>query len=164
MDHSIILGNMVLSMREFQKKNNTKNQCATNVQYLYDIIRQNFKSSNVKSKAVFVFSSDIEANSMTFSGGHLVVLLEDGTVIDPSYDVFCLKDKLYFDNMKDFLDIFTNKNDLKMRIDLKKLLCEHIAFTKIAERMNNGDVVRSNKHYNEQADYIEKLYSTCLRL
>jgi hypothetical protein len=35
----IIISNIVLSMRDFQKENNIKKQCVTNTQYLYDTIK-----------------------------------------------------------------------------------------------------------------------------
>jgi hypothetical protein len=38
MELSINISNIILSMREFQKKNCIKEQCVTNVQYLYDCI------------------------------------------------------------------------------------------------------------------------------
>ena len=160
MELSILIANIILSMREFQKENNIRKQCVTNCQYLYDIIKMNSSSSNVKTKAVLVFSADDEADACTFVGGHLVVVLSDETVIEPSYDIFCLKNKSYFDNIKDFIDIFADKVELKTRIDVKKIVSEHICFMKLAEQINNGEhLITEDKFYNEQADYIEKLYS-----
>jgi hypothetical protein len=158
MDRDLFVANIILSMREFQKENNIRKQCLTNSQYLYDIIKMN-SSSNVKTKAVLVFSADDVADVCTFVGGHLVVVLDDETVIDPSYDIFCLKNKSYFDNIKDFMDIFADKVELKTRVDVKKIVSEHISFMKFAEQINNGEhVITENKFYNEQADYIEKVY------
>ena len=116
MEISILISNIVLSMREFQKQNNIKKQCITNTQYLYDNITMN--SVNVKAKPVFVFSHDDEEGTATFVGGHLLVILDDGTMIEPSYDIFCLKNKSYFDNIKDLMDVFDNKDDLKSKIDM----------------------------------------------
>ena len=159
MERSILVANIILSMREFQKENNIRKQCLTNSQYLYDIIKMNFSSSNVKTKAVLVFSGDDEANVGTIVGGHLVVILGDETVIEPSYDIFCLKNKSYFDNIKDFMDAFVDKVELKNRLDVKKIVSEHISFMKFAEQINNGEhVITEDKFYNEQADYIEKVY------
>jgi hypothetical protein len=160
MERSILISNIILSMREFQKKNNIKNKCAANTQYLYDTIIMN-SGSNVKAKAVFVVSIDDETDTTILVGGHLVVILGDETMIDPSYDIFCLKNKSYFDNIKDLIDMFDNKDKdkLKTKIDIKKLVCDHIEFMKIAERMNNGQHIITEKFYNEQADYIKKLYS-----
>ena len=159
MEHTILIANIILSMREYQKENNIKKQCVTNAQFLYDTIKVN-SISNVKTKAVFVYSDNNEEDTAIIVGGHLVVELDDETIIDPSYEIFCLKNKSYFDNIKDLVNIFDNKVELKTKIDIKKLICEHIHFMKISEQMNNGELIITDKeHYNKQADYIEKLYS-----
>lgn len=159
----MILGNIILSMREFQEKNGITKQCITNAQYLYDIIKMN-TSNDVKVNAVIVVSVDEETNTYVIVGGHLVVVGDDDekTIIDPSYETFCLKNKLYFDNIRDMLDIFDNKSKEKLntKIDLKKVLQEHIKFMKFAEQINRGEcIITEKKFYNDQADYIDKLYS-----
>ena len=146
-------------MREYQKENNITKQCITNSQYLYDIIKMN-SSNNVKTKAVFVFSDKNEEDACIFISGHLVVVLDDDTMIDPSYDIFCLKNTSYFDNIKDLMNIFDDKVLVKTKFDIKKIIRDHIHFMKIAEQINNGDcVITEKEHYNRQADYIEKIYS-----
>ena len=157
MNKSIWISNIILSMREFQEKNCIKGQCITNVQYLYDCFKQN-SNNNVKAKAVIAFSNDYDKKISTFVEGHLVVILDDEIIIDPSYDIFCLKDKRYFDNIKDLIDIFDDKDGLKKKIDMKKMIPQHITFRKIAEQINNDEfIITDNKFYYEQADYIEKL-------
>ena len=159
MERSILIANIILSMREYQKENNIKKQCVTNSQYLYDTIKIN-SNNNVKTKAVFVFSNNNEEDTAIFVGGHIVVVLDDETIIEPSYDIFCLKNKSYFDNIKDLVNMFDDKVGLKSKIDIKKLVCDHIQFMKISEQINNGELIITEKeHYNKQADYIEKLYS-----
>ena len=158
---SMKIGNVILSMREFQKENNIKRECVVNTQYLRDIIKMN-SSSNVKVKAVLVFAHYIDENGISTSksiGGHLVVQIDDDkTVFDPSYDVFCLENKSYFDNIKDFMDLIMDMYGNKNFIDIKKVLSDHIQFIKIANRINNGAHGGDKKFYNNQADYIEKLY------
>ena len=148
-------------MREFQKKNCITKQCVTNTQFLYDCIKMNTRSSNVKVKAVLGFSNDDATSTGVFVGGHLVLILDDNeTVIDPSYDIFRLKNISYYDNVKDLIDIFKDKTELKKRFDLKTLFSEHIQFMKLAEQINNGEFIITDKQfYDNQADYIEKLYS-----
>jgi hypothetical protein len=159
MEYSILIANIILSMREYQKENNIKNQCVTNAQYLYDIIKTN-SNSNVKTKAVFVFSHNNEEDTNIFVSGHLIVILNDETIIEPSYDIFCLKNISYFDNIKDLVNIFDDKVKLKSKIDIKKLICDHIHFMKLSDQINNGELIITEKnHYNKQADYIEKIYS-----
>ena len=157
----ILISNVVLSMREFQKNNGIKKQCVTNTQYLYDTIKMN-SINNVKAKAVFVLSCDNDTDTSVFVGGHLVVKLDDETIIDPSYDIFCLKNKSYFDNIKDLMDMFNDNDKVKLKsdVDIKKLICDHIHFIKLAEQINNGQhTITEKKFYDNQADYIEKIYS-----
>lgn len=160
MDPTILLANIILSMREYQEKECIKNKCVTNSQYLYNFIKKISSSTNVTVKAVIVLSHDKELDTTTCVGGHLVVILDDNTeeetIIDASYDVFSLKNKLYFDNIKDFMHIL-KKEDKYL---FKKSICDFIEFIKIADKINNGELLNSDKQfYNNQRDYIEKLYN-----
>ena len=159
MNTTIWMSNIILSMREFQEKNRIKKQCITNAQYLYDCIKQN-SNNNVKAKAVIAFSNNDETDTATFVAGHLVVVIDDDLIVDPSYDTFCLKNISYFDNIKDFIDSFDDKDILKTKIDIKKIIYQHIKFTKYAEQINNDEfLITDKKFYHDQADYIEKLHS-----
>jgi len=161
METCILFANIILSMRKYQKKNNIKKQCVTNSQYLYDIIKMNSNSnSNVKTKSVIACSVNYEENTTTVVSGHIVVVLDDETTIEPSYDIFSLENVSYFENIKDFIDSFEDKNVLKTNFDIKKLLNDHIKFKKISEQINKGELIITDKeHYDKQADYIEKMYS-----
>jgi len=158
MEHSLI-SNIVVSMRKYQKENNVKKQCVTNAQYLYDTMKINL-NNNVKTKAVFVFSDNNQEDTAIFVSGHIIVTIDNKTIIEPSYDIYCLENTSYFDNIKDLVSIFDDKIELKSKIDIKKLIYDHIHFIKISEQINNGEfIITDKKHYNKQADYIEKLYS-----
>ncbi len=154
------IAKIIRSMREFQEKNGIKKQCVTNVQYLYDCIKINHSSANVKVKALMVISTDNDAETCTCVSGHLaIILVDDETLIEPSYDVFSLKNKSYFDNIKDLMDSFDDKDSLKKKFDIKKIVLDHIYFMKLAEQINNGELtIADKKFYNDQADYIENLY------
>jgi hypothetical protein len=152
---TILISNTVLSMREFQKKNCIKNQCVTNCQYLYDIIKKNF-TNNAIVKPVLVISYDTEIDTHTCIGGHLVIDLDgdNETIIDPSYDIFSSKNKSYFYKIKDFMDSFNHDDKSKF----KKCISDFIHFTKIAQEINNGEFrISDKKFYNDQSDYIENI-------
>jgi hypothetical protein len=170
MEFSILIANIILSMREFQEKNGIKNQCVVNAKYLYDCIKMNSNNANIKVKAVLATAMDEANDTTTFVGGHLILDLldEDDEThidIDPSYDIFSLKNISYFNNIKDLMDVFNNndKNKIKTTIDLKQILSNHIYFMKVADQINNGKFIfldkKFIKFYNDQADYIENLYS-----
>jgi len=158
MELSIFISNIILSMREFQEKNGIKKQCVTNTQYLYDCIKMNFNNANVKAKALLVASLDIESGTFVITAGHLVVILDDEIIIDASHDVFSLKNKTYFHNVNDLISNFHHKDKLRTNFDIKELIHNHLHFMKLAEQINNGACIKSNKKfYNDQADYIDKL-------
>jgi hypothetical protein len=162
MEQTHLLLNIINSMRKFQEVNLIKKQCITNSQYLYDIIISNryFTRDEIRVKAVIVVSSDEELDTFTFVGGHLVLVFDDGSIIDPSYDIFSLKNRSYFDNIKDVMDSFKNEDKELLKTNFKKGFVDHIHFMKIAEQINSGECLITEKQfYNDQADYIEKLYA-----
>jgi hypothetical protein len=146
----IILANIVLLMREYQKKHNIKRQCVTNCQYLYDTFKANYPLSDVKVKAVIGILSN-EDETIIYEG-HVVVEVEE-VIFEPSYEVYSIRNIEYFDNIKQFKNVFAfrNKNDMKDTIK------EFINFTKIADTINNGELTITDKeHYDNQADYVEE--------
>ena len=160
MEQNIING-VINSMIEFQKQNNIKEQCITNSQYLYDVIKKTFPHANVKAKAVCVISDDeriFEHNKRqiraekTVIGGHVVLFYND-VMIDSSYEISCLKAKSYFDNIKELM------NNTKMNDDTKKFtISNHLKCMKFAEEINNGKlVITSKEYYNNLADYMDNI-------
>ena len=58
------------------------------------------------------------------------------------------------------MDAFDDKEMLNAKIDMKETVRQHINFMKYADEINRGEcLVTEKKFYNDQADYIEKLYS-----
>jgi hypothetical protein len=147
--------NIIDSMREFQKINNIKSQCITNTQYFYDTLKNN-TSVNAKAKAVFAVSNDEETDTWLVIN-HMVITIDE-TVLEPSYEVYSLKNVKYYDSINHFLSLFQNPNE--QITNLKEYLTKFIKFVKMAERINNDEFIITDKEfYNKQADYIENLYS-----
>ena len=145
------IGELVQQMRKYQEKYKTKKQCLANTQYLYDVIRMN-TNIDVKAKAVMVYSYDKDANETKIIIGHMVVCIGEETIIDPSYEVYNLKNVKYFDNIKTFV----NSYNIKTSYDVKKIIEEHVTFRGLAERMNKDEIIIANrKYYDKIADYIE---------
>ena len=161
----LFFGNIIMSMREFQKNNNIKNQCLTNAQYLYDALTENKVKNDVKVQACFVISLD---RDVYIVGGHVVVML-DNVVLDPSFDVHSLNNKTYFENVNDFMKALNklktdgvNINELKTDgiVGVKGVVSHHVQFVKYAEQMNRGvQVITERTFYDDQADHIERLYN-----
>ena len=146
----IILGNIVLLMREYQKKHNIKKQCVTNCQYLYDTLKANYPLNNIKVKAVLGISSN-DDRTIIYEG-HVVVDVDEKFILEPSYEVYSTDNIEYFDNIKQFMNKYKIPNK-----HMKHLIKDFIDFTKIADTINNGGLhITDNEYYNNQADYVEE--------
>jgi hypothetical protein len=157
MDRSKLLGHIIVAMREYQKQNNIEKQCITNVQFVFDMIKKIKLIGDVKAQAAIIVS----LGETRMIAGHLTIILEDGSIVEPSYDMFSLKDAMYFSNIKDFLLQVTNKEDKDAKLKMKEILNMHLIFVEIAEQMNNGKFVIGDDEsfYIKQMDHIEKLFS-----
>lgn len=146
------------AMRDFQKVRAIKGQAITNVQYLYDTAR--YAKLAPKARATIVLSmTDDPEGSPKLIAHHIVIEFNDGMIVDPSYDVASLKNKTYFSNVKDLINSFDDKTELDRQCNLKHRLREHIIMTRVAEQINNGQAIVSDKQfYNEQANYIDRLF------
>lgn len=143
-------------MRQYQKENGIEKNCATNVQLLYDMIETN-QFCKAKVKAVLVFSED---KNDIVATSYLVIELYDGTVIDPSYDTYSLKNAKHFDNFKDFMDIINGKPEIKDKIDINKIISLHVDYVKISEQLSkNGYVTNLAEYYDDQLDYVANRYA-----
>ena len=146
---------IVLLMRYYQKKNNIKGQCVTNSQYLYDNIKQNYPEKKIIAKPVIVIcNNDIENYSASII--HMVIYDEETkTIYEPSYELDILPNTYYFDSihsLKKSVDNITKE-------DMLYVIPRFLNFITLAESINNGDLVITNKEfYDKQADFIEKTY------
>ena len=149
------------TMREYQKENNIKGNCMTNCLYLSDIIKNIVKNNGldicVKTIPVYVLSTNSEEATGMFVGGHVIISIDDDTFIEPSYEVYCLKNREYFTNINDLVNRFDDKVKLSQRFDFKTLISQHIEFIEIANKINNGEfMINDMEYYNKQGDYVEK--------
>lgn len=156
MNNESYVQNIIVSMRKYQEENNIEKHCVTNAQYLYDIFKIN-TSINVKTRPVIIFSTNSEKDITTIVDAHLVIHMGNYDIVDPSYDVFCLENKTYFGNIKDFIKVFKDQIEIGY---LKEIIGNFTHIAKLSSKINNGELTISDKdYYNSQADYIDKLYS-----
>ena len=147
---AIMLGNMVLLMREYQKKHKIKKQCVTNCQYFYDNFKANCPLNTIKVKAVIGVS--LNSDRTIIYEGHVVVEVDEKFILEPSYEVYSTDNIEYFDNIKQFMNKYKIPNK-----HMKHLIKDFIDFTKIADTINNGGLhITDNEYYNNQADYVEE--------
>ncbi len=152
--------NTILLMRDYQKNNNIKGQCVTNSQYLYDFIKQNYPEKKVIAKPVIVICNN-DTENYSASIIHMVVYDEETkTIYEPSHELDSLPNTYYFDSIHSLKKSVHNLPKKNMLYVIPQFL----KFIKLAERINNGDLVITNKEfYDKQADFIEKLLSPILQ-
>jgi len=155
MRNKIVCNELVRLMREFQETNNITSQCVTNCTYFSDHVKCN-GIGNAKVKQVVAVGQDDNGNSKIVMG-HLVVVLDDVEIIDPSNDVYSMKCLHYFDNAKDLMFYIQPANLPKDTIG--GILQHIISFKKLAERINHGDfLICDRHHYLSQADFVESCF------
>lgn len=143
-------------MWAYQCKNDIKSCCIDNTQIALDTIRTNTKL-RVKVVAVIVLehTNFIDTFTCKINTGHLVLLINDKKIYDPSWEVASYKDSKYFMNYKEYLDYMADFTDKEYN---KSVLKQHLTFTDIAQRMNDDEFITYDRtHYDKQMDYIESV-------
>jgi len=144
------IDSIVNDMYDYQKENNIKAECLTNSQTLLDILR-NSGISNVKSMAcIFVGDEGVEKKIIM---KHMVLVLDNGTVIDPSYEVSSLENKRYYGTYDAY------KKEGYPSFD-KDGIHQFIHFIDVSNKMNQGEFCRGENldYYNKQIAYIMNHY------
>ena len=156
---SILLYKVIKTMLKFQELSNIKGECITNTMTLYDLINTNYKTFGIKAKAkaVLLISTDKDEDEtiINLCYGHLVIELDDGSIIDPSHETNSKKNKEYYDNIKDLLSGESKK--FYNNFDMKYIISEFIEFKKKADIINSGEFKTgpNTDFYNDQWDLIE---------
>ena len=158
-------------MFEYQKKNNIKGCCITNVQYLRDIIINNMEAiSKAKVKvlpAICISRPARDEFKIVYS--HLCIEWND-TIIEPSYEIHILGKEYetgYYHTINEFMACPFTSNGAKLNTTNFKLSREQInkfiRFVKNANNMNNNELIVDEDYYNKQADYVENKMSSILK-
>lgn len=131
-------------MCAYQKEHDIKGRCLDNVTILYDIIKSSFKSLNPIFKNVVVYY--IVNNTSYICEGHIVIQLDNGCLIDPSYEIAKHKDSSYLDNFETFREMVKCNDAVKPLMN--RIEKEFNRFKGYAKKMNNGDFVVSSDTYH----------------
>ena len=136
-----LLTNVADYMREFQRLYSIERQCITNCQYYYSMVKR-CCSNQVSVKPVFVYSS---SNNKLFI--HLVIEFDGDFIIEPSYEVYCLKDRVYIGTIRDVANYITEK-EVKL----------FLSFVDISEKINRGEsCIINDDIYDRQETYVKKM-------
>lgn len=152
----LLVAKIILEMREYQRINNIVNKCVTNTQLLYDMM-SDFGIKNIKVEAVIAIRPpDLEIPQVKICAGHLVIICDD-VIIDPSYEIYSMPNKLYVHNIKELLEYLKADNDIQSQNTLKKSIeyCidHHLRFKKFANEINNG-VKYGGDYYSKLEKYL----------
>jgi len=166
------------AMREYQKNNNIVEQCMTNTQTLYDIVKLTYPDADVKAIPViclnYIDVSDAVVKTAenccftTLGQSCFENLEEDDTPIlkqtihlilkvndifyEPSYELYTAKAR-YFTSIKNLLDGVVPNTIIKN--NLKNILPHFLHFVDLSERINKGELLIADKeYYNNQLDYL----------
>ena len=156
-------------MLEYQKKNNIKGRCVTNVQYLRDTIINNMEAiSKAKVKVLpAICISRHPPDEFKICYGHLCIEWND-TIIEPSYVIAILGKEYkteYYHTINDFMTCPFNTpkwNSTNFKLS-KEQINKFISFVKSANNMNNNELIVDEDYYNKQADYVENKMSSILK-
>jgi len=147
---------LINDMLDFQKKNNIKDQCVTNSQVLYDMMKEN---TNLNVKVIPVIVDSYANGYYEICCGHLVVVIDEVEILESSYDILLMPERNYYKSIKEYLDKNNTNYIYKNKENLKELVEEFIDFTKIAEQMNKGKGFVNKKYFYPLTDYIMKKYN-----
>jgi hypothetical protein len=144
---------IILEMREYQRVNNIKQKCITNTQYLYNTAKALGVANSFKAEAVITASYDKDNNVTKLFMGHMILSMDGTLLIDPSYEVFSLPQKIYFYTIKELTDFMPlYKKDARDGFNLKEIVTTFMRFRIYADAINSGEFV-SDKKYYEELDY-----------
>lgn len=143
-------------MLNFQSQNLITRECMTNVQYLYDCIKMSSPNNRAIVKPVMVINH--EGRTFQFIAAHLVIELDNGQLLDPSYEVFSLKNSRYYDDVENMLGRFDKSGRKEFIQNYGNTFDDFKKFNEIAKQMNSGQcLIHDKKFYDAQADYVEKM-------
>ncbi len=156
------LSKIIELMLEFQKANGIVKQCVTNTQYLYDCVKANISETLVKAQACIVVVEHPEIKTIEFIN-HVTLRFQDGTVLDPSYEVYSKENKSYYATIAELMDVvepgYFEKVDGGQSL-FREMVSNHIEFVGMARRINDGGCLVTNREfYHAQADYVEANFS-----
>lgn len=160
-----IISQIIIEMREYQKNKNIKNQCVTNVSFLYNTI-SGFGIKNIKAKSAICVYFDDNEKIIRIVAGHMLLLVDE-IIIEPSYDIYCLSGIKYFYTIKKFMNYIKNNNYFSIEdttFDLKYVI-EHVThFKKFETTINGGGVIYGESYYTELENHILDKMKHCVAL
>jgi len=138
--------NIVLQMMNFQHFYKIKGACATNAKCMSDYLKKTYTDKKIEVYPAIVTSDEGVRV-------HLIILADEA-LIDSSYDVFCLENKRYYLNIKEFVEAIENPADKQN--ELRNLGKDFMKYLECANEINSGKFENFNAElYNKQTEYVD---------
>ena len=134
----------------YQKLQNVEKECITNTQILFDIINDNYPHLDVKAKPCFVIEQNKDKKYVKIIV-HIIIYINNKTIIDPSYETCSLKNALYIDTINDIKDLLGDffKNNSKY------LITKFLKLNDYCNKMNTKkERVVNSEYYNNVFDFL----------
>ena len=130
-------------LMKYQQDNNVKRMCIPNTLYWFQVLKQYDQS--VKATATIAIShSPYTRDGITYDiaiVNHMILTYDDGTVADVSHEVKSLKNREYFDSIKQLTSAYDFKANKQICDSLPTLIKQHIKMVDVADRINRGKFV-----------------------
>lgn len=142
-------------MNVYQKEEGTKNQCLTNVQYLYSSVRKSFPGSDIKVVPACVICTSPIDGSTKLNAGHVVVMINN-KIFDPSYEVISQSPHRYMLDIKEVGHAVKDFDVEKKRLIIRTWL----EFTCYAQQMNSNPpypLISNEEYYYAQSAFVDEL-------
>ena len=148
-------------LMKYQQDNNIKKMCIPNTLYWFQVLKK--YEQPVKATATIVLShSPYTKDGITYEMlfvNHLILTYDDGTVADVSHEIKSLKNREYFDSIKDLTNAYSFKTNKELCDAFPTLIKEHIKMVDIANRINNGNLSLYSSglasYYDDLSFYIK---------
>jgi mRNA-degrading endonuclease HigB of HigAB toxin-antitoxin module len=160
-----IVSQIINEMREYQKNKNIKEQCVTNVSFLYNTM-WGFGIKNIKAKSVISVYFDANKIALRICAGHIVLMMDE-IIIDPSYEIYCLSGVKYFFTIKELMNYIKNNEHFKTdeTFNLKYVIENFLYFENFEKTINGGRFLYADdEYYRELESHILDKMKHCLAL
>lgn len=134
----------------YQKNNNIEKKCWANVQLFRDVLMSNGDKPKIKPAIVFGNKND----ETLLCKAHVVILNNDGTLFEPSYEITLYKDATYYHSISEFMKFkkTCEQQGHKLPTFNKDDYNKFLNFVKNAELLNNDSL-----HFDYSDEYYQKL-------
>lgn len=151
-----LINKFIQGMREYQRINNIERECCMNTKLVYEMLQASNIENDFKIQPCFaIFTRE----DKTIIVVHLVIDI-DGSVIDPSYEVYSKEDVEYYKTINDFKRALShphNSSEQISRIFSREYITKFLQFVQYAKNIMDGCAMSRTAmdYYYAQREYAK---------